>query len=234
MKENHLLFIPALILAIGIALGGYFIGHGIIERELFDRYVSVKGLAEQTVKADQSIWQISVGYSANDLNSLYQGIANSQKLVKGFWIAEGFKANEIDLQPAYVTDNQAYNYSNGNRTGPRYTASASLLLITPDVDRVKASSQNLNTLVQKNVVLSSSTINYYFNSLNTIKPKMLDAATANAEAAAEAFAKNSHSRLGGIREASQGQFTISDDNSNGISSINKKVRVVTSVDYFLK
>jgi len=63
---------------------------------------------------------------------------------------------------------------------------------------------------------------------------MLDEATSNAEAAAQAFAKNSHSQLAGIRNASQGQITISDDNNSGMSSIMKNVRVVTSVEYFLK
>ena len=231
MKEYRSLVFAALILAIGIASSGYFIGHSIVERQLFDRFVSVKGLAEENVKADQAVWQITVGYSANDLNSLYQGIASSQELAKKFWLNQGFKANEIDLQSAYVTDNQAYNTS--STQGPRYTASASLLLITPNVNGVQTASQNLNTLVKEHVVLSSSTISFYFNALNNIKPGMLDAATNNAEAAAEAFAKNSHSHLGAIRGASQGQFTISDDNGNGISSINKKVRVVTSVDYFL-
>ncbi len=116
---------------------------------------------------------------------------------------------------------------------PHYTASANLLLITPNVDLVKAASQQLNVLVKQNVVLSNSQITYNFTSLNQVKPGMLDQATTNAQIAAQAFAKNAHDSIGGIRDASQGQFTIDNDNNNGISSITKKVRVVTTVDYFL-
>lgn len=230
MKETTIL-IAAVILAVGMTLGGFFVGHGLASRNDFNRYVSVKGLAETSVKSDQAIWQMTVAYSANDLNSLYTGITNAQNAAKNFWLKEGFPAAQIDLQSASINDNQQYG---GNNNGPKYSALANLLLITDNVDAVKAASQQLNLLVKQNVVLNSSLITYNFNGLNQIKPQMLDAATKNAEAAAQAFARNSHSRLAGIRTASQGQFTISDDNNSGISSVMKKVRVVTTVDYFLK
>jgi uncharacterized protein len=231
MKERYSLIIAALILALGVALCGYFIDQGLVSRETFNRYVSVKGLAEQTEKSDQAVWQITVGYSANDLNTLYAGIAKAQSAAKAFWLSQGFAEGNIDLQSATINDNQIYG---SNNNGPHYTASANLMLITPDVDRVKAASQQLNLLVKQNIVLTTSQITYNFTGLNQVKPQMLDAATTNAQAAAEAFAKNAHSDLGGIRGASQGQFTIADDNNSGISSVMKKVRVVTSVDYFLK
>jgi hypothetical protein len=212
-------------------MGGYFIGNGLTHRDEFNRFVSVKGLAETTQKSDQAIWQITVNFSANDLQTLYAGIAKAQNEAKTFWLNQGFSASEIDLQSATINDNQIYN---SNNNGPHYTASANLLLITNKVDQVKTASQQLNELVKQNVVLTNSSISYNFTQLNQIKPGMLDTATSNAEIAAEAFAKKSHSHLNGIRTASQGQFTIGNDNDSGISSIMKKVRVVTTVDYFLK
>ena len=221
--------LAALILSIGIALAGYFVEHGITQHTQFNRYVSVKGLAEKTVKSDRAVWQLNVTYSANDLNALYAGIAEAQNAVSAFWLAQGFAVSDITLQPININDNTTYN----NTHGAHYTAFSTLILSSSDVDRISAASQNMNTLVQKNILLNASTITYSFTQLNAIKPAMLDDATHNAEAAAQAFAKNSHSHLNGIRTASQGQFTISDDNNSGMSSINKHVRVVTTVDYFL-
>ncbi len=231
MSDKHIFVLGAVILALGMAAGGFFVGHGLESRETFNRVVSVKGLAEQSVKSDQAIWQMTVSFSANDLSSLYAGIAKAQAAAKNFWLGQGFAATQIDLQSATINDNQQYG---SNNNGPRYTASANLLLITPNVDLVKSASQQLNLLVKQNVVLTNSQINYSFTALNQVKPHMLDEATAAAQVAAQAFAKNSHNSIGGIRDASQGQFTIDNDNSNGISSITKKVRVVTTVDYFLK
>ena len=71
-----------------------------------------------------------------------------------------------------------------------------------------------------------------FEGLNSVKPGMIEEATSNAREAAQKFADDSGSRLGKIRTASQGQFSISDRDAN--TPYIKKVRVVTSVVYYLK
>ncbi|MDD4609625.1 MAG: hypothetical protein PHY71_05690, partial [Bacteroidaceae bacterium] len=73
---------------------------------------------------------------------------------------------------------------------------------------------------------------YQFTELNKIKPKMIEEETVNARAAAEKFAKDSNSTIGGIRSANQGQFTISNRDNN--TPYIKTVRVVTTIDYLLK
>lgn len=75
-------------------------------------------------------------------------------------------------------------------------------------------------------------VQFQFEGLNAIKPEMIEDATKNAREAAEKFAKDSDSRLGKIKTASQGTFTISDRDSN--TPYIKKVRVVSSVTYYLK
>lgn len=61
---------------------------------------------------------------------------------------------------------------------------------------------------------------------------MIEEATKNARQAAEKFAKDSDSKLGKIRHANQGQFSISDRDAN--TPYIKKVRVVTTIDYSLE
>src|ERR1700677_2354930 len=125
MEEKSALVIAAVILAIGIALSGFFVDRGLTNRDTFGRYVSVKGLAEQSEKSDQAVWQMTVNYSASNLSSLYTGISQAQAEAKNFWISQGFPAEAIDLQSATINDNDMYGSSNS--TGPRYTASANLL-----------------------------------------------------------------------------------------------------------
>lgn len=229
MKTQHTI-IASFIFSLGIAASGYFVNQGLESRNYFNRYVSVKGLAEKTVKSDQAIWQLTITYNANDLSAVYTGIASAQDTIRQFWIKQGFLATDITLQPINVNDNSTYNANHGLR----YTALTNLILTSADVDRIYDASQQMNTLSSENILLNGSNITYSFTQLNNIKPQMLDEATSNAQTAAQAFAKNSQSHLNGIRGASQGQFTISDDNNSGMSSMAKKVRVVTSVDYFLK
>ncbi len=79
---------------------------------------------------------------------------------------------------------------------------------------------------------------FVFSGLNELKPQMIAEATARAREAADQFATDSRSHLGGIRRANQGVFEIlARDQAPGIQEqgqIAKKVRVVSTVEYFLK
>jgi len=122
---------------------------------------------------------------------------------------------------------------------------------TSRVDQVAAAAQRTMLLVQKGIVLNSNQgqgLVYKFTSLNAIKPDMITEATRNAHAAADRFAADSGSRVGSIRQANQGVFSISAEdetggtgeeeapsgNSNADNSLVKTVRVVTSVQYYLE
>ena len=79
---------------------------------------------------------------------------------------------------------------------------------------------------------------FVFTHLNALKPAMIPDATARAREAAGQFAHDSHSEVGGIRQAYQGVFEILPrDQAPGISEssqIAKVVRVVSTIDYYLK
>lgn len=227
--------LAALVLGFGFALSGYFIADGFVEARQYSRFVEVKGLAERTVKADQAIWSINIKLVNSDLAALYQSIAQAQNKMQQFLNKQGFSAVNINTNPVSVTDNQSVSYNN-NSNMPRYTADTGLTLSTTDVDQVALALQKTGELVEQGLVVTSSNVQYRFNGLNTIKPKMLNEATQSARHAAQSFANNAKANLGYIRHASQGQFTISDANSNYDtgSAIMKKVRIVTSIEYQLR
>ena len=72
---------------------------------------------------------------------------------------------------------------------------------------------------------------YLFTRLNEVKPEMVEEATVNARQVAEKFANDSGSRLGKIRRANQGRFTIASRDSQHPHI--KRVRVVSTIDYNL-
>ena len=61
---------------------------------------------------------------------------------------------------------------------------------------------------------------------------MIEEATRNAREAADKFAKDSESKLGKIKTAQQGLFSI--ENRDQYTPHIKTVRVVTSIDYYLE
>lgn len=227
---------PALILAIGVATGGYYIGSGIKYFRNFDRSVEVKGLAEQQVKSDLATWSVNFSDSGDNLKALYQQSSQNQKLVNQFLISNGFESKNIQLGTISVNDNWANQYGNNNEKLPHYQINNSVSVTTANVDLVAKVSQNAGDLVNQGVIVTNNSISYFYNNLNSIKAQMLDQATQNAKSAAETFAKNTNSQVGKIKSASQGVFTISSPDGSNVgdtSNINKKVRVVTSIQFFL-
>jgi hypothetical protein len=113
---------------------------------------------------------------------------------------------------------------------------AGIILTTDKVDLVRDSAQKISELLKKGVLIKSSYIKYIFSDLTKVKSGMLEVAIINAKTAAETIAQNSASTLNGIRSANQGMFAIESIDSSGSesSSIMKKVRVVTSLEYYLK
>ncbi len=228
--------IAAIVLALGIAASGHYIGDGIKFFRNFDRSVEVKGLAEQNVKSDLATWSINFSVSGDDLKALYQQVSLNQKTVSQFLATNGFAAKDIQLGTISVNDNWANQYGSTNAKLPHYQISNSVSVTTSNVDLVAKVSQNAGELVNQGVIVTNNSISYFYNNLNSIKAQMLDSATQNAKSAAETFAKNTQSKVGKIKSASQGVFTISSPDGSNVgdtSNINKKVRVVTSIQFFL-
>ena len=224
----------ALILASGIAISGFFIASGLSAARQFTRFVQVKGLAERLVKSDEAIWTVNIKLVNNELQALYKEIDDAQGRARKFLLAQGFKPAEISVNPVSVTDNQSVSY-NQNQNMPRFSADTGFSVSTNNIDLVAQTAQKTGELVQQGIVVTAATALYRYNDLNSIKPSLLEEATKSARLAAESFARDAEARLGGVRRAMQGLFTISDANSSYDSgnALSKKVRVVTTVEYDL-
>lgn len=239
-------FVPALILAVGVAVGGALIGRGFERSHLNDRYVTVRGVSEREARADLAIWPLQIVAADNDLDRAHTRLQTSIATVRTFLSRNRLDTTSAELQNFSVTD--AYLEEGGDvredRTRPRYVIRETIVVRSTDPDRVLAASQHLADLVSAGVVLSSGGEagsggpTFIFTGLNALKPPMIAEATARAREGAEQFARDSHSRVGEIRLASQGLFEILPrDEASGIteeSQIAKTVRVVTTVDYELR
>ncbi|MDD2328104.1 MAG: SIMPL domain-containing protein [bacterium] len=227
--------IEAAIIAVGITLLGYMIRSGIENFKERDRVVSVKGLAELEVAADKVVWPLMYKELGNDLLTLYHNIQTKNRTIVAFLQANGIKDEEITVTPAEIIDMEAERYS--SQTHPyRYNATSVITVSSTDVEKVRKLIAEQTELLKQGVAITGGdyrySILYEFTGLNSIKPEMIEEATNNARRAAEKFATDSGSKLGKIRDASQGQFTITDRDAN--TPFIKNVRVVTTINYYLR
>lgn len=229
-------FFSGLFIMAGLVVLGMMIPRAVEKYRSYDRVVNVKGLCEREVKADKVIWPVVYKVMANDVQSIYDQTDTYNGQIISFLEAGGIKADEITVAVPQISDKLANEYGDNNRAF-RYIAKNVITVCTSDVDAVLALMSKQSELLKKGIVTGGSNewenpVEFRYEGLNEIKPSMIEEATVNAREAAEKFAKDSDSRLGKIKTASQGTFTIENRDSN--TPYIKKVRVVTSVTYYLK
>lgn len=227
--------IEALILAIGLMVGGTFVQNGLRKLSTRNRVVTVKGLAEMEVKADKVTWPLVYKVLGNDMSVLYNEIKGSNRKITEFLKSKGIKDEEISINAPEIIDTQAERY-NSSVQPYRYNVTTVITVTSKQVDLVRKLINEQSELLKQGIAIISGeyryNVTYAYTSLNDIKPKMIEEATKNARMAAEKFAKDSESSLGSIQKAYQGQFSI--ENRDEYTPYIKQVRVVTTIDYTLE
>ncbi|MBO4453963.1 MAG: SIMPL domain-containing protein [Paludibacteraceae bacterium] len=228
MKSNLL---AGALVALGLTFAGLFIYCGISKYAGKDRAVSVKGLSTREVEADYAVWPLSYAWSGNDLPALYDRLEQVTARVKKHLLSLGFEESDIRQGSISVNDNWS-NYYGDHRPEYKYTLSTSLIVSTDKVKLVVASQGKESSLLKEGIIVKTEqwNLDYKFNGLPELKPQMIEEATRNARVVAQKFADDAQCSLGSIRRASQGQFSIENDEYQPWV---KRVRVVTTVDYYL-
>lgn len=231
--DTKLLLGSATILAVGLIAGGYLLGDGLTRAKAADRSVTVRGLAERDVTADLATWTISYSSTAQNLAEAQSEVDRDTTQIKAFFKELGFPQDA--LEPTAV------NVSSYNNNGiQQFTVRQRMSLRSHDIKRAQDAVRRQFDLVRRGVMLEEgSGMAYTFTKLNAIKPDMVAEATKDARASAEQFAKDSGTSVGGIKSATQGYFSIEardgEQGGWGVSdSPFKKVRVVTTVDFYLR
>ena len=238
MEEKSKKIFSASILALGIALGGYFPGYWYYKTHVDFRSVIVKGLAEKDVVADLGIWNLQFTVSGNDLSALQKQLNLQTDIVLNFLQKQGFTETEINIGRIDTNDLMANPYRDANVVETsRFILTQNLTVRSSQVEKISSAVTDSNSLIGDGIVINSQSTAYFFTKLNEIKPQMLKEATENAKSAALEFAQNSDSKVGKIKNANQGVFSIlarDDSSAYEPSQINKKVRVVSTVEYLLE
>ena len=229
--------IAGVLLALGLAGAGFLVGKGLENARVGDRSVSVRGLSERIVKADLAVLPLKFAGAGDDLQAVQAKVDADTKAVRDFLARQGYQPAEIDLGKLEVTDQLAREYQQGN-VAARYRVAQTLIVRTTNVDRVQATTRQLDQLVRQGVVLQDyAGPSYVFTKLNDVRPAMIAEATASARSGAQQFAHDAGAGLAGIRSASQGSFEITGRDDVGYdpsAQVFKKVRVVTTVVYGLR
>lgn len=246
--------ICAIVIGLGLWAAGCSIGKGMYLIKSMNRTLTVKGLAEHDVVSDLGIWEINFKEVGNNLIAINTRLQHDQSVITNFLKQQGFADSEISAIPFKVEDKLANVYSQNNTPNPndqRYVVTGGIRVRSNRVYLIQKTVAMVNQLLQQDVPLAFDSGNmnpnpsFYYTRLDDIRPKMMSEATKSAYLIAQQFEKDSYTSLAGIQRASQGVFqimgrdtsTLSADwnsNQNALGSVEKKVRLVTTIDFRLK
>ncbi len=227
--------LSAVIVAVGIVVLGVCLKAGMDNFSYRDRVVTVRGLAEREVNADKVTWPIVCKEVGDDLPTLYNRIKDTNDVIVGFLVANGVQQSEIVVNAPDIVDLQADRYAS-DKPAHRYNVTSVVTVTSSDVKEIRSLIDRQTELLKQGIAITAGDyqyqIMYEYTNLNDIKPEMIADATRNAREAASKFAADSDSRIGKIKTASQGQFSISD--RDPYTPYIKKVRVVSTIVYYLE
>lgn len=252
MKQNSNAAVIAAALIVGVCLlcglstAGYFIGKGATRFKSESRTVTVKGLVEQIVKADQCVWVLRFRRAGADIGEIHAKISSDRDAAVAFLKKQGFKEGEISRQPVVTIDKWAREYDQSQTERYRYLVTAAVVVTTSDIDLVTKSLGETEELLQSGIVLDGqdegrANPRYAITKFNELRPQLLAEATKNARLTAQQFASDSGVRVGRIRSANQGNIQIFGSDGNDESSLYsptstpvKKIRVVSTFEFELE
>ncbi len=251
LDEKQTIIVSAIIVGvcflIGLSAGGYFIGKAGARFKADVRTVTVKGLVEKEVKADQAVWTLSFRRASENLKDAHARISSDREATIAFLKNQGFQENEISIQPVKIVDKLARDYDSGQANERyRYVVTNSVRVTTKNVDLVIKTLGETEKLLKSGVLLDGqmegmANPRYSITTFNELRPQLLAEATKNARLTAQQFASDSDVKVGKIRSANQGNIQIFGTDGNDESAYYsptstpvKKIRVVSTFEFELR
>ena len=234
---------------VGMSLSSYLLSRFILKiQKTTEKTITVKGVAEKTIKSDVASFNLSVGVNNTDKAKGYKELARVKIILHNQLKNLGF-TNDMIFDPRIVCDeryNDIKTTVNGRTTERRefahYRLTYSVTVRTKDVDLVNKNILRFHDLAMNNIDISVSNPEFYINDLEQYKLELVNLASASAAERAKVAASQSGSNLGPLMTARQGVIQITEPACNdtsdygvyNTSSVTKVIRLVMTMTFSLK
>ncbi len=202
------------------------------------RQITVRGSARERTRADLAVWRVRVAADGPTLADAYGALDRREARLRDFLAGASIPPAEISLD-AIETREYEKRDKDGNLTGEtaKYTLNRSLVIRSPEVERIARAAERVTILLKENVPVISDPPAYSCTKLAEIRLRVLEEATRDARSRADLIAKNANCQIGAVLDARSGviQVTrpdsteVSDYGSYDTSTIEKDVSVVVTL-----
>lgn len=204
----------AAILGISIILASLVFSVFFFESRKPQQTITVVGIASKqyesdTVKLSMTITELSdLGDLPGGRRRLYE---SSQELI-AFLTERGVKRDQISIIPPNVYERYGQSGVEG------YRLEQEIYVITKDVDTIDDLALNVIPMLDGNINIYRTQLEYFYSNIDDLKKNMVAEATQNAKERALEMLKGTDMQLGKLRTLRQGVFQITQPHSTEVSS----------------
>ncbi|MBI9076952.1 MAG: SIMPL domain-containing protein [Desulfatibacillum sp.] len=243
MNGKYSLTLFGIVVSIGLIISTYLVTDVIRDVRMSHQIIKVRGYAEKVVESDLATWTIELKTRTKNVVEGYNILEKHTFEVLGFLHSNEINDGEISKTSVSIEERlKKVGYNETNEIED-YELTQFIKVRSNDVYKIARISTQIDTLIKKGVELQSHTPKFSFSKVNDLKSDLLTAATMDARSRAAVLAEGSGVKLGYLRAARQGKFSILSATATNISddsysddeySIGKKVTAVVTVDYSMK
>lgn len=230
-----------LILGISLIISTLIGAYSFYRVRSFDNALSVTGSAKQAVVADSVKWIASFNRTVElgNMKSGYDQMERDLVAVKKFYLAKGFKDENLNISPVFM--DEVWD-PNNRGDAKRYVLRRTVEVSSNEVERISEVANNSGELIEAGVIFSTQSLQYFYSKLPDLRVSLLASAIADAKARAGEIAKAGGKKVGDLKAASSGVVQVLSENSVEVSdygaydtsNINKEVMVTVKATFYLR
>lgn len=232
-----------IIICIGAIISTFLLTGGIVKyQKLQNQSITVTGSASENVTSDFATLNIGFKSYAPNLKTGYAQMEDAKSKIRKFLTEKGIEDKNIEFKQisSYEVYKRVGNYTTNEVDF--YTFNGDVKVSSNNVSLIDDISKKMNELINNDININYSNVEYYVSNLDDVKIKMVGAATKNAKERAASMVKSTGDKIGSLTSAKTGVFQIvpvnstevSDYGINDTTSIEKKVVAVVNATFSVK
>ncbi len=244
MESRNNLSIFGLMLALGLVVSSYLVSDAVRDVKMSHQIIKVRGYAEVEAEADFVVWKVTLAARGTRLADSYEVLEKSRAEALAFLEERTIAANAVQLQAVRTQEIKGRDEKGRSTNAVEgYRLTQNVEVSSSDVHLVARVATEISDLIKQGIEIQATEPAYYYSGVNDLKSQLLVAATEDARERARTLAEGSGVRLGALKAARQGAFSVrsasatsisSEQAFDDVSSIAKKVTAVVTVDYAMR
>src|SRR5690606_2448432 len=230
MKSNYLV-IPALIIAVAALIATTIVAITFKNIKSENQSINTTGSARTVIVSDLGVLNGSLSSTAGSPSEAYQELRRQSPFLINYLKEKGFEESKTEFKTISQYPNYSYN-QNGQQMGiMSYTATQMISITSSDVNKIRETSVDISSLIEKGVNFVVFTPEYYYTKIGDIKIEIQAEAAKDAMTRGERIAEATGRKLGVLRRARMGVIQITPENSNLVSDQDINEIRITSYEY---